>query len=385
MIFWLTLAAMTAITLGFVAWPFVFQTGAARSGGDLAIYRDQLEEIERDRAAGLIAPEESEAARIEVSRRLLKAAGSEQKSAVKPAAGAESGARRGVALGATIAVVALLPAGLYYTLGAPGAMLPKAAMAGGADKAGGAPTLEDMISQIETHLRRKPDDARSWEVLAPVYMRLGRYDDAIASWRNVIRLSGDTAEREENLGESLVATADGVVTADAKAAFDKALSLDKDAVAARYYRGLAAMQDGRRDDAARIWRDMLTSAPPEATWTNTVRQSLDQLEGRTPERPSAATGATSQPDARQMQDVANAPPDQQTEMVRGMVARLAGKLKQNGDDPEGWLRLVRSYGVLGERDKAAAAIADARKALVADSEKLRRFDEGLKTLDPQAN
>ena len=385
MIFWLTLAAMTAVTLGFVAWPFVFQTGNARSGGDLAIYRDQLEEIERDRATGLIAPEESEAARIEVSRRLLKAAGSEQKKAVEPAPGAEKGARRGMALGAAVAVVALLPAGLYYTLGAPGAMQPKAAMTGGADKAGGAPTLEDMIAQIETHLRRKPDDARSWEVLAPVYMRLGRYDDAITSWRNVIRLSGDTAEREENLGESLVATADGVVTADAKAAFDKALSLDKDAVAARYYRGLAAMQDGRRDDAGKIWRDMLASAPPDATWTNTVRQSLDQLEGRTPEPPAAAAGATGEPDARKMQDAANAPPDQQNELVRGMVAKLAARLKLNGDDPQGWLRLVRSYGVLGEPDKAAAAIADARKALVADGEKLRRFDEGLKTLDPQAN
>ena len=47
-------------------------------------------------------------------------------------------------------------------------------------------------------------------------------------------------------------------------------------------------------------------------------------------------------------------------MIRGMVDRLATRLKDNGNDVEGWLRLVRAYMVLGERDKAQAALVEAR-------------------------
>jgi cytochrome c-type biogenesis protein CcmH len=71
---------------------------------------------------------------------------------------------------------------------------------------------------------------------------------------------------------------------------------------------------------------------------------------------------------------------ERTEMVRGMVARLADRLKLDGNDAEGWLRLLRAYMVLGERDKANAAAADARRALAADPDKVRRIDELAKGL-----
>jgi cytochrome c-type biogenesis protein CcmH len=67
-------------------------------------------------------------------------------------------------------------------------------------------------------------------------------------------------------------------------------------------------------------------------------------------------------------------------MVRGMVDRLAERLKQDGSDVEGWLRLVRSYAVLGERDKARAAATDARRALASDPDNIRRLEELLKGL-----
>ena len=67
-------------------------------------------------------------------------------------------------------------------------------------------------------------------------------------------------------------------------------------------------------------------------------------------------------------------------MVRGMVDRLATRLKQNGDDVEGWLRLVRAYLVMGERDKAKGALSEARQAVAGDAERLRQLNEGLKTL-----
>src|SRR5262249_59943460 len=68
------------------------------------------------------------------------------------------------------------------------------------------------------------------------------------------------------------------------------------------------------------------------------------------------------------------------EMVRGMVARLANRLRENGSDVEGWQRLLRAYVVLGERDKAHEAAADAKRALASDPDKLRKIEEMLKSL-----
>ena len=67
-------------------------------------------------------------------------------------------------------------------------------------------------------------------------------------------------------------------------------------------------------------------------------------------------------------------------MIRGMVERLAGRLKQNGDDVEGWLRLIRAYMVMGDRDKAASSVNDARQAVAGDAGRLRQLNDGLKSL-----
>ncbi len=230
-------------------------------------------------------------------------------------------------------------------------------------------------------LRRNPDDGRGWEVLAPVYMRLGRFDDSIRAWRNVIRLNGANADRESSLGEALVAAANGVVTAEAKSAFERASALDKTDVKTRFYLGMAADQDGNRAQAEAIWRDLLASAPPDAPWVEIVRHALDR--GAPGAAASAAPSASPPAPGPSAADVAAASqmkPDEQNQMIVGMVARLADRLKQDGSDVEGWLRLVRAYKVLGERDKAQAAATDARRALAAEPDKIRRIDELAKEL-----
>jgi len=68
------------------------------------------------------------------------------------------------------------------------------------------------------------------------------------------------------------------------------------------------------------------------------------------------------------------------EMIRGMVERLASRLKKNGDEVEGWLRLVRAYMVMGDPAKARGALTDARQAVANDAERLRQLNEGLKNL-----
>ena len=137
-----------------------------------------------------------------------------------------------------------------------------------------AGNIQNMVAKVEDHVAHNPKDGRAWEVLAPVYMRVGRFDDAVRAWSNVIALNGSNAEREANFGEAMVAAANGVVTGDAKAAFDRALALDKQNVMARFYMGMAADQDGRRADAEKIWGELLASAPPGAPWIEVVRHAL---------------------------------------------------------------------------------------------------------------
>jgi cytochrome c-type biogenesis protein CcmH len=70
----------------------------------------------------------------------------------------------------------------------------------------------------------------------------------------------------------------------------------------------------------------------------------------------------------------------QTKMIEGMVARLAQKMAENGSDVDGWLRLIKAFSVLGGRDKALAAAANARNALAGNSDNLRRIGELAKEL-----
>ena len=356
MTLWLVLVLMTAAAMFAVLWPLARRT-PLRRGSDVAVYRDQLDEIQRDRSTGLIGDAEAEAARVEVSRRLIAAADAAESE--RPAEETATLRHRRVT---AIAGLVLLPAGafaLYLTLGSPD--LPGEPLAARVQTAGAARDVQDMVAKVEDHVTRNPNDGKAWEVLAPVYMRLGRYDDAVRAWSNAISLNGSNAEREADFGEAMVAAANGVVTADAKAAFDRALKIDPQDVMARFYTGMAADQDGRRAEADKIWNDLIAGAPPNAPWIEVVRHALA--------RNAPAAAATAPAAAAQ-----GAPPDHE---VNAMVERLADRLKKDGSDVQGWLELVRSYRVLNRNDKMEVAIADARKALANDAAKLRQFGDGL--------
>ena len=380
MMLWSVLALMTAAAILAVLWP-LSRRNPLPSGSDLAVYRDQLDEIARDRAAGLIGAPEAEAARIEVSRRLLAAA--DAAPTAKPAAGARF-RRRAAALAALI----FLPLGagsLYLALGSPD--LPDQPQAARRDDGAGERSLAELVQRVEQHLEQNPDDGRGWEVLGPVYMRLGRYDDAVQARRNALRLLGPSAERETDLGEALSAAANGIVTAEAREAFDRSLALEPDGVRARYFIGLAAEQDGHPDKAAATWRALLDRAPPGAAWAEFVRESLARVDPKAAEEAAAKEAAEANsaapqpgPSAAEMQAAAGMTAEQRETMVRGMVARLAERLKQDGSDLDGWLRLLRAYMVLGDHDQARAAATDARRALASDPDKLKRLDDAIQGL-----
>jgi len=366
MTLWFLFALMTAMAIFAVLWPLARSTGMLRSGSDLAVYRDQLEEIQRDRAAGQIGDVEAEAAKVEVSRRLIGAADA-QAAAPGPLPAATATRHRRLVAVVTLVALPLVAGGLYLKVGSPG--LPgQPLLARAADVQN--QSIDHLVVQVEAHLQANPEDVRGWEVIAPVYLRLGRFDDAVKARRALLRLSGETAERQADLGEALVGTANGVVTVEAKSAFERAVALDAQDVKGRYFLGLAAEQDGRRADAASIWRAMVAGAPESAPWAGFVRSELARLEG----------GPGAGPAAEDLAAAADLDPAQRMTMIRGMVEKLSDRLHHDGTDLEGWLRLVRSYMVLGERDKAQAAAGEARHALASDPEKLRKINELVKGL-----
>jgi cytochrome c-type biogenesis protein CcmH len=377
MTLWLILSLMTAAAMFAVLWPLSRRGSEPMQGQDIAVYRDQLDEVERDRKSGLIGDAEAEAAKLEISRRLLAAADKAEPKKAEPKAKSQPKAdepaslwRRRAAALIALFVLPVVSAGLYMKWGSP--QLPGAPLATRLDLPPEQRSIESMVAQVEAHLEARPNDGRGWEVVAPVYMKMGRFNDAVRARANVVRILGATASREGDLGEAQVAAANGVVTAEAKQSFERALKLDAADLKAQYFIGLAAEQDGRPNDAAQTWRAMLDNAPPNAPYRPLIQQSLARL---------ASKGITVEPKAPQpgptQEDIAASQqmtPEQRAEMIRGMVDRLADRLKTDGTDFESWLRLVRAYVVMGDADKAREALNDARNAVGADPEKRNRLD-----------
>jgi cytochrome c-type biogenesis protein CcmH len=360
---WFVFALMTAAAMFAVLLPLGLG-GARRPGGNEAmVYKDQLAEIERDVATGLIGSTEAEAARVEIGRRLLAVADR----ASDPPAKSSPRLRRVAAILALVGLPLLVLA-IYLPLGSPWlADFPLSERARTADV---TQPLENLVAQVEQHLEKNPNDGRGWNVLAPVLLRLGRYDDAVRAFRNSLTYNGENASRRADLGEAIAAAAGGVITADSKAEFERALALDANEAKASYFLGLAAEQDGRNADAAAIWRGMLDKAPDDAPWRTLVSAALVRVGAPAAPALSEQTMAA----AKDMKA------GDREAMIRGMVDRLATRLKENGNDVDGWLRLVRAYMVMGDRDKAKGAQSDARQALAGDAERLKQLNEGLKNL-----
>ena len=360
---WFVFALMTAAAIFAVLLPLGLGSHAQSGGDEATVYKDQLAEIDRDAASGLIAPAEAEAARVEISRRLLSVVDQTRDAPIKP----NMKLRR---IAAVLALVGLpvLALAVYLPLGSP--RLGDFPLAERSRAPDATQPLENLVTQVEQHLETNPTDGRGWTVLAPVLLQLGRYDDAVRAFRNSITYNGENAARHADLGEAIAAAAGGVVTSDAKAEFERALALEAGQAKASYFLGLAAEQDGRKADAASIWRAMLEKAPPNAPWRPLVQEALVRLA-------APAAPALSDQTIAAAKDMNAGDRDA---MIRGMVERLATRLKQNGDDVDGWLRLVRAYLVMGDREKARSALSDARQAVGSDAERLKQLNEGLKNL-----
>jgi cytochrome c-type biogenesis protein CcmH len=362
------LAAMLAAVLAGVIWPLLKEWRAAPERGqfDRAVYRDQLQELERDAARGLIGAEEAAGARLEIERRLLAA---DRAEAPSP--------RRLRPSPLLAAAVALLVSGgaiaLYRVLGAPGLPdLPYAER--GPERAltaaHGPTDLEKTAAELAAKLAAKPDDVEGWLLYARTSAALRNWQKAADAYHHALQLSNSRPDVAAAYGEMLVMAADGIVTPTAHAAFGAALAKDPENAAARYYLALGDAQAGNVDAAVAAWQKLAAEAPEDAPIRAELKQRIAAAMASVgKEPPPLAPPAPSEgPSPAEMAAMAKLPPEQRQATIRGMVADLEARLKSAPDDLPGWLRLARSYTVLGESEKAAGAYEEAAKLAPDDAQ-----------------
>jgi cytochrome c-type biogenesis protein CcmH len=385
MAFWLAAGAM-ALAVGALMALALWRGRVAAGPGaayDLQVYRDQLREVERDAARGIIPASEAERLRVEVSRRVLDA-----DRALQGAGPSLAVAPRVATLGALMAVVAVLMGGVwaYLRLGAPGypdlPIAERIAMSEEwhrtrPDQAEAVASLQgqafplpepdpqflELMEKLRTAVAARPDDLTGHELLARNEAALGNYDAAIAAQGRVIALrpGGATAEDHAALAEMMILAAAGYVSPEAEAELTEALRRDPQNGSATYYAGLMFRQIGRPDRAFALWEPLLARSAPDAPWLTAVRTQLPQvaMEAGVRYQLPAAEGPAG-PSAADVEAAGEMTPEERQEMIRGMVAGLAERLATEGGPAEDWARLITAYGVLGETDQAAAIWAEAQ-------------------------
>lgn len=367
MLFWVITAMMSGAALGLLLWPLYRRTGPpiGAAEADIAVYRDQLAELDRDVARDLIRRDEAQAARNEVARRMLAAAEAGRIAIPHGAAGTRNAAFLSALIG--IPAVAL---SIYLMLGRPD--LPGVPRAERLATAVERNDFAAMVAQVEAHLAGNPRDAQGWIVLAPAYRRLGRYSDAAEAFARALELAPPTPGLLTDYGEALVLAQQGIVPAKARKAFEQALALGKTDTKARFYLALADRQEGKHAEALSRWRAMLDEGPANAPWREAVERQIAALE-----RDMAGAPQLAEDDLARAEGLSG---EERQAMVRGMVDRLASRLQQDGKDLQGWLRLARARMVLGERDAAIAALKTAEHHFMGDQASLALIEDTKKSL-----
>jgi cytochrome c-type biogenesis protein CcmH len=333
-----------------------------RAAYNVAVFQDQLKEVDRDVERGVLTGDEANAARLEIQRRIIAAG-----KAPQGATAADSPLRRRLTAGAIAVTVPALAVAVYLTVGHP--MVPAAdpATAGTHDE--DEAQIAKAIEQLAAKVAANPGDPQGLLLLARSYRQLGRFDDSVGAYRKLTALAPD-ADSYAGLGEAITAANNGTVTPEAHSAFYKALTFDRQEPRSRFYLGLESALKGDAKTAIAIWRDLLAGSPPEAPWVPVVREQMAQVAQAagippmsiTPAHPldilpataTAAAPVAAPPQAPAATDAGGFTAEQR-QMIEGMVGGLAARLAQNPADYEGWMMLGKSYTVLRKTDDAAKA------------------------------
>ena len=356
---------------------------------DIQVYRDQLKDVERDVARGVISQEDAERLRTEVSRRILAADAAMNKTAEHTA----SGTRPSLVL--LCAVSACLLGGtawIYTQLGAPGLNdLPLAQRIAASDAARLSRLSQaeveaqltvrsaqteanqeylDLVEQLRDAVAARPGDAQGLALLARHEAGLGNFRAAHQAQLALLQAKGDAATAEDfsTLADMMISAAQGYISSDAEKALRAALSRDPDNPRAQYYLGVFMLQVDRPDAAFRLWRDLLEDSSMDDPWTPTVLNRIGEVAMRAgvqydlPDIPGLFDGPT---DA-DIEAAAGMTAEDRAAMINDMVASLAARLANQGGTAEEWARLIRAHGVLGNDTQARAIWQEAEQAFAND-------------------
>ncbi|MGO7020378.1 c-type cytochrome biogenesis protein CcmI [Rhizobium leguminosarum] len=344
MIIWLSFAVLTTATTA--ALLHALSSGRAspvrHASNATRVYRDQLLELDRELKAGRIMPGEYELAKAETARRLFRAADDNTPDG-EPSSRINAAVRLSI-----VALLPLLSIGIYVALGRP--ELPSMPLQKRLDNPDR--DLAVLVRKTEMHLARYPEDGRGWDVIAPVYLRLNRADDAEKAYRNAIRLLGPNAGRLRGTAEALMAESNGKITEEARQALERSLSIEPNNPRIRFYIALGMEQAGKTADARAAFEAIVKDSPEDALWLSLIYEHIMKDGG-------TLAGDVKAPDSRKQDNVAAAKivePTDPTQMIRGMIESLDAKLSEDPNNFEGWMRLVRSYAVLNDKDRAAGAL-----------------------------
>lgn len=356
----LAFGVLALICVGVLAWPLRIRSGEAERRPELAVYADQLAELERDRARGLIGEAEAAAARREVERRLLRAA-----RASGPALAVTRSGRVLVAL--SLLLVPGLAALTYARLGSPG--LPDQPLASRPAPSQG-PDIAALVARLEQRLAADPSALDGWLLLARSKAALGDPLGGVAAARRALALDPSSNPARATLAELLIVAGGGTVPPEARDLFEQLRATDPAEPRAGFYLGLAAAQAGQHETALGIWRELLAGAPADAPWRSGVVAAIreaaasagiavEEMLAATPGRPATAEAPPSPAARERAQAIAALPPEERTAAIRSMVEGLEARLEAEGGDVEGWRRLANARRVLGELDKARRAFEKA--------------------------
>ena len=351
---------------------------------DLEVYRDQLKEVDRDLARGVIGDEDAERARAEISRRVLTADAQLQQ-------GGETGGQPGRAgLIVAVGLGAVLAAGsvwVYSEIGAPGyrdlplqtriaesdaARANRLSQSDAESRVPPAPTNPNateqfmtLMEQLRETVKNRPNDLRGLTLLARNEAGLGDYIAAYTAQNRIIEVKGDDASASDYayLAELMISAAGGYVSSDAEAALRAALERDPRNPPARYYLGLYLMQVDRPDSAFSTWDALLRESASDAPWVAPIRERIEEVAWRAGETEYTLPpleGTAPGPTAEDMAAAEDMTPEERQEMIRGMVAGLSERLATEGGNAEEWARLIRALGVLGDTDQALAIWSEAQ-------------------------
>jgi cytochrome c-type biogenesis protein CcmH len=357
---------------------------ADRGYFDRVVYRDQLKEVDRDLARGVLNAAEADAARLEIQRRLLAVQ-------VGPPSATTWSGRSPYLTGIVAVCVIAGAASLYWRFGAPS--LPDAPFVAQIVQRSATPPdtqhleMLQAASRLEQKLLADPSNADGWALYARTESMLGDFKKASAAYRHAIDLGVKTSDVFAGYGEMLVLTTDGIVSPAAQQAFTSALAVDPKNDVARYYLALADGQAGDEKQAIDKWLALAAELPSDTPMRQSIARGIaEAAKAGSIEAPPlpAGTAPQSGPNADQIAAAAQMPEGERKEMIRGMVAQLAARVQAEPGNLDGWMQLGRSYAVLGETDKSADAFEHAAKLKPDDvSIKLQAFQALITSWQPE--